>query len=284
MLSQPRAPGVVLRLRGGGADPRETPGVGVDFGRTAQDYAAHRAGFPKELFDRLAAMGIGRSGQRLLDLGTGTGTLARGFARRGALVVGTDPSEPLLVEARRLSATEGVQVDYRVGQAEDIDSEDAAFDVVTAGQCWHWFDRPEAAAECIRVLVPGGAIAICHFDWLPLPGNVVAVTEALILLHNPEWPYAAGLGMYPLWTLDVAGAGFTGIETFSFDVDVLYGHAAWRGRIRASAGVAASLPPDAVAAFDAELARLLDQDFPEEPLPVPHRVWALVARVPGRTP
>ncbi len=258
--------------------------MGVDFGRTAQDYAAHRAGFPKALFDRLAAMGIGRSGQRLLDLGTGTGTLARGFAQRGALVIGTDPSEPLLVEARRLSERDGAQVDYRVGRAEDIDSEDAAFAVVTAGQCWHWFDRPAAASECIRVLVPGGALAICYFDWIPLPGNVVAATEALILEHNPAWPSSGGLGMYPLWTLDVAEAGFTAIETFSFDSAVLYSHAAWRGRIRASAGVAASLPPDAVATFDGELADLLEQDFSEEPLAVPHRVWALVARVPQSAP
>jgi len=257
--------------------------VGVDFGRTAQDYATHRAGFPRALFDRLATMGVGRSRQHLLDLGTGTGTLARGFAGRGAVVVGIDPSEPLLVEARRLSENEGVRVDYRVGRAEDIDADDGTFEVVTAGQCWHWFDRPAAAAECARVVVPGGALAICYFDWLPLPGNVVAATEALILLHNPEWPYSGGLGMYPLWTLDVAGAGFTGIETFSFDVDVSYTHAAWRGRIRASAGVAASLPPDAVVAFDDELADLLEADFPDEPLAVPHRVWALVARAPDRT-
>jgi SAM-dependent methyltransferase len=261
-------------------DPRENQDVGVDFGRTAQDYAAHRAGFPKELFDRLAAMGIGRSGQRLLDLGTGTGTLARGFARRGASVVGVDPSAPLLVEAERLSISEAVRVEFRVGRAEDIEAPDNTFDVVTAGQCWHWFDRPVAAAECMRVLVPQGTLVICHFDWLPLPGNVVAATEALILEHNPEWPLSGGLGMYPLWTLDVAEAGFTGLETFSFDVDVSYSHDAWRGRIRASAGVAASLPPDAVAAFDLELAALLDQDFASQPLAVPHRVWALVARTP----
>jgi SAM-dependent methyltransferase len=269
--------------RGTMIDPRETRAVGVDFGRTAEDYAAYRAGFPKELYDRLSAVGIGRSGQRLLDLGTGTGTLARGFAHRGATVVGIDPAEPLLVEARRLSRSDGVEVEYQVGRAEVIDAPDGAFDVVTAGQCWHWFDRPAAAAECMRVLRASGALVICHFDWLPLPGNVVAATEALILEHNPHWPLAGGLGMYPLWTLDVAEAGFIGLETFSFDVRVPYSHAAWRGRIRASAGVAASLPPDAVAVFDAELAALLDADFATEPMAVPHRVWALVARVPATT-
>ncbi|HLN41225.1 MAG TPA: class I SAM-dependent methyltransferase [Acidimicrobiales bacterium] len=258
--------------------------MGVDFGKTADDYAAHRAGFPRALFARLAAMGIGRSGQRLLDLGTGTGTLARGFARRGAKVTGIDPAEPMLRKARRLSQDEGVQVDYRVGRAEDIDSPDGAYDVVTAGQCWHWFDRVAAASECMRVLAPGGALCVCYFDWLPMPGNVVTATESLILQHNPGWSFAGGLGMYPLWTLDVAAAGFLALETFSFDVEVPYRHDAWRGRIRASAGVAASLPPDAVAAFDAELADLLARDFPHEPLAVPHRVWALVARKPNSSP
>jgi hypothetical protein len=48
--------------------------------------------------------------------------------------------------------------------------------------------------------------------------------------------------------------------------------------------VAASLPPDAVANFDTELAALLDEDYPDEPLAIPHRVWALVARAPTGTP
>jgi hypothetical protein len=134
------------------------------------------------------------------------------------------------------------------------------------------------------VLGTAGALAICHFDWIPLPGNVVAATEALILAHNPDWPFSGGTGIYPAWALDVAEAGFEAIETFSFDVDVAYTHEAWRGRIRASAGVAASLPADAVVGFDDELARLLERDFPTDPLAVPHRAWALVARVPVRQP
>src|SRR5579862_1764307 len=133
--------------------------VGVDFGRTAEDYAAHRAGFPPTLFDRLAAMGVGRSGQRVLDLGTSTGTLARGFARRGCAVTGLDPSEPLLDQARRLTVREALRVTYVVGRAEDIEVADDSVDVVTAGQCWHWFDRHQAATECLRVLVPGGSLA-----------------------------------------------------------------------------------------------------------------------------
>ncbi len=48
-----------------------------DFGRTADDYASHRAGFPDSLFERLSELGIGLEGQDVVDLGTGTGTLGR---------------------------------------------------------------------------------------------------------------------------------------------------------------------------------------------------------------
>jgi hypothetical protein len=96
---------------------------------------------------------------------------------------------------------------------------------------------------------------IAHFDWLPGPGNVVEATECLIEAHNPDWKLAGGMGMYPWWLRDVEAAGFHQIETFSYDVDVEYAPEAWRGRIRASAGVGASLPPDGVEAFDRALQR-----------------------------
>lgn len=250
----------------------------VDFGRTATDYAAHRAGFPDAFFARLDGFGVGRPGQRVLDLGTGTGTLARNLARRGARVIGIDPAPAMLDAARALDREAGVVVDYRVGRAEATGLDAASVDVVTAGQCWHWFDRARAAAEARRVLVAGGTLVIAHFDWIPLPGNVVEATEALIRAHNPAWTLAGGTGLHPRWLADAAVAGFRDLETFSFDVMVSYTHEAWRGRIRASAGVAASLPPDAVARFDDDLRTLLASSFPGSPLAVHHRVFALVGR------
>jgi SAM-dependent methyltransferase len=256
----------------------------VDFGRTAADYARHRAGFPEQLFARLAALGIGRAGQRVLDLGSGTGSLARGFARRGARVTALDLSVDLLAQARALAADEGVDIETVCAPAEDSGLPDAAFEAVTAGQCWHWFDRPRAAAEARRLLVPGGMLAICHFDWLPLPGTVpgtvVAATEALIEAHNPAWTLGGGDGRYPAWAADAADAGFGAIECIDFEISVPYGHEAWRGRIRASAGVGGSLAPEAVAVFDRALAALLAAEFPGAPLQVPHRCFAVIAKAP----
>ncbi len=129
--------------------------------------------------------------------------------------------------------------------------------------------------------MPGGCVVIAHFDWIPLPENVVAVTEAIILRHTPTWPFAGRAGLYPQWLVDLQSAGFTGIETFSFDLDVPYSHESWVGRVRASAPVAGSLDDDGVRACSDELAAMLVERFPDEPLAVPHRVWAVTARSAG---
>jgi len=256
--------------------------MNVDFGLTAGDYARHRAGFPASFFERIAAFGAGRSGQTLVDLGTGTGTLARGFAGRGCRVIGIDPSASMLEQARQLDAVAGVQVDHRVARAEETGLPGSSADVVTAGQCWHWFDGPRAAAEVARILRQDGVLVVAHFDWIPLAGNIVEATEALIQAHNPAWNMGGQFGIHPQCTRALGEARFRNFETFSYDVAVPYTPEAWRGRIRASAGVGASLPEEKVIAFDQALGRLLASDFPGELLEVPHRVFAVIARAPAR--
>ena len=261
-------------LRDGTAPP-------VDFGPTAADYGRYRAGFPARFFKRLFSDGWVVPDDRVLDLGTGTGTIARGLALRGCRATGLDSEHPLLTEAARLDREAATGVTYVEGRAEATGLPSDSFDVVTAGQCWHWFDREKTIAEVGRILVAGGRLVIAHFDWLPLTGNVVTMTERLIEAHNPSWHLGNASGLYPPWLTDAAEGGFENLETFSFDVDLPYTHEAWRGRIRASAGIGASLPAEEVASFDAELAAMLRRHWPLEPLLVPHRVWALKAEWPG---
>lgn len=89
-----------------------------------------------------------------------------------------------------------------------------------------------------------------------------------------------GCGIHWRAFAHLSAAGFRDLESFSFDIDQPYTHEAWRGRIRASAGVGASLDPEAVARFDADHAKLLAERFPEEPVLAPHRVFALIGRKP----
>lgn len=252
-----------------------------NFGAAAEDYARYRAGFPASVFERLSTYGIGRPRQTIVDVGTGTGTLARGFALRGATVLGVDPDERLLEQARQLDAMASVSIEYRPGVAESLPLDDASADAVAAGQCWHWFDGELAAREFARVTKPDGRVVVAHFDWLPLPGSVVEATERLIGKHNPAWSFGGGNGFHAESLPHLHAAGYGSFESFSYDVDAPYSPVAWRGRIRASAGVGASLSLDAVAAFDAELAALLAESFPGEVLEVPHRVFAIVGTLRG---
>ena len=250
-----------------------------NFGAVAQDYAKHRAGFPDSFYDRIKTFGIGLPGQQVVDIGTGTGVLGRGFARRGCRVIGIDPDERLLAQARLLDQTISVQTEYRTGIAEALPIVDGSADVITAGTCWHWFDGPVAAREVKRIGKPGAFVVISMFSWLPLPGNIVAATERLIEQHNPAWKFGGGNGFYLECIEHLQGAGIGNIETFSYDVHVPYTQEGWRGRIRASAGVGASLTPTEVQAFDVDLARMLEHSFNTEILQVHHRLLTVIGRV-----
>lgn len=252
----------------------------VSFGAAADDYARHRAGFPPAFFDRLRAHGVGLPGQSLLDLGTGTGTLARGFAARGARVTGLDPDGDMLARAAALAGSDGVDVRWVRAAAESTGLDTGTFDGISAGQCWHWFRRPEAAREARRLLRPDGALVIAHLDWLPLPGSVPALTESVLRAHGAGRFLTDGTGLYPQWLPDLPPAGFGAIETFSFDVALPYPRAGWAGRIRASAGVL-TLPTAAAEALDRAHQAALAEAFPGDALAVPHRVWAVVARAAG---
>lgn len=249
---------------------------GTNFGKAAGDYGTFRAGFPESVFERLAEFDVGLSGHAVVDLGTGTGTLARGFALRGCDVIGVDADLRMIGKAKQLDHQNNVSVRYVQAKAEATGLDGGAADLVTAGQCWHWFDRPQAIAEVMRLLKPGGTLVIANFDWLPLSENMVEATEALITQYNPDWHFGGGLGMYPQYLPGLSEAGMQNIRTFSYDVDVPYTPEAWRGRIRASAGVAA-LDADSAQQFDADLKGLLATRFPSSPLSVPHRVFAIVA-------
>jgi SAM-dependent methyltransferase len=250
--------------------------TGVDYGLAAEDYGAYRQGFPAAFFKRLQALGIGVAGQRLLDLGTGTGLLAREFARRGCRVTGVDFSARLLEIAQRANLGEVVRPHYVRVRAEATKLPAASFEVVAAGTSWHLFNRLAAAREARRLLLPGGRLVIAHLDWHTAPGSVAAATLHLMERHGPAATVPSSF-VFPDWTSDLIAAGFAGWEVFGFTTALQYTPLAWRGRVRASQRGAPAMAKADLDKFDASLGRMLARRFPGPALAVDHRVFALVA-------
>ena len=254
----------------------------VDFGRHSDDYAEYRPGFPASFYQRLDRL-IRLRGSRALDLATGPGTVALELAARGSSVVGVDISAQQVAAAARVARERNLEecTSFRVGDARKTRLEASSFDLVTAGQCWHWFDSAAAMAEALRVLRPGGLLAIAHYCYLAEHSPVARDTEELILKFNPSWTMAGWSGIFPELIDGVIRGGFELAEQFCYHHDEEFSHARWRGRVRTCNGVGSGgLPPSEVPRFDEALRRLLSERYPD-PMTVEHRVWCVVARKPS---
>lgn len=120
-------------------------------------------------------------GQRVLDVACGTGVLAAAAAERvgaGGTVIGLDPNDEMLTVARR----KRMRVDWETGRAEALPFPDAAFDRVVSQFGFMFFeDHAQALREMMRVLRPGGKLAVAVCDALDHSPGYAVLAE---LLHR----------------------------------------------------------------------------------------------------
>lgn len=252
--------------RSGGIDALAQEG----FSRGADAYERGRPGYPLEAVGWIcAALGVGAD-SRVLDLGAGTGKLAR-LVRElsGAEVIAVEP----VAEMREIAAAQGLQV--LDGTAEDLGVARGSVDAIVCGEAFHWFDGPRTLAEMARVLRPGGGLGLLWnvHAWDRGAGWVQAIEQLLAPYSDgrAETRYSSGAWRVaferdPRWSpLEQRVYG----HVLQLDASALVDHVD-------SVAFVAALPDAERAELLAEVRRIA-RDLPS-PLAIPYRTDAYVTR------
>lgn len=243
-------------------DSRIDKGKAFDWGKTSAEYARFRDIYPEKFYEKIVSRGLCVKGQKVLDLGTGTGVLPRNMYSYGAKWVGADISENQIAEAKRLSAEVNMDIDFLVSPTEKISFADSTFDVITACQCFWYFDHKLVAPNLAKMLKKDGRLLVLYMAWLPFDDKIAGESESLILKYSPDWT-GAGEVRKPIHIPQEVLEFFEVVYSEVYDIKVPFTKESWHGRIKASRGVGASLPPDELEQWDKEHRELLDRIAPE---------------------
>jgi SAM-dependent methyltransferase len=151
-----------------------------DFGQLAKVIQ----GCAEEFVDRLGLA----AGDRVLDVACGSGNLAIPAAQAGAIVTGVDIAINLVEQARERAKSEGLNVQFDEGDAEQLPYDDGSFDVVVSMFGAMFAPRPElAASELVRVCRPAGRIAMANWTPSGFAGQMFKVNAKHVALP-PNMP------------------------------------------------------------------------------------------------
>jgi SAM-dependent methyltransferase len=187
---------------------------------TSGDYA--KIGNPLVIIGELLCEAVDlRSGDRVLDVATGSGNAAISAARRFCEVTGMDLAPESIEHARKRAQAEGIDITFEVGDAEDLSYPDASFDVVlsTIGVMF-CPNQEKAAGELLRVCRPGGKIGLANWT----PDGFIGNMFRTIGKHVPPPP---GIKPPPLWGTEerlreLFGEGVSSLQTTRRTYNIRY--------------------------------------------------------------
>lgn len=236
-------------------------GKSFDWGRTSDNYARFRDIYPQEFYERIINRGLCIKGQKVLDIGTGTGVIPRNMACYGAKWTGTDISENQIKQAKLLS--KDMNIEYHVIPAEKINFPDSSFDVITACQCFWYFDHTVLMPKLFRMLKPNGRILVLYMAWLPFKDKIANASEKLVLKYNPEWS-GGGETMHPIFIPECYSENFELVFHEEYQLNVHFTRESWNGRMKACRGIGASLSEQDIASWEKEHINLLSEIASDE--------------------
>ena len=238
-------------------------GKAFDFGKTSKDYALFRDIYPDVFYKKIVDRGLCQNRQRVLDLGTGTGVLPRNMYKFGAQWTGIDISEEQISFARKMARENAMNIEFKAVPAEGISFPRESFDVITACQCFMYFDHEKLFPLLNSILKPNGKLLILYMAWLPYEDKIAGESEKLVLKYTPGWT-GAGEVRHHIQIPDIAKNYFTLLDSELYDVNVPFTRESWHGRMRSCRGVGASLSESEIYAWNKEHKELLEKIAPHE--------------------
>ena len=242
-------------------DKRIDGGKAFDWGRVSAEYAKYRDIYPQEFYRKIIDRGLCIDGQKILDIGTGTGVLPRNLYQYGGKWTGTDISKEQIQQARRLSV--GKDIKYYVSATENLNFPAESFDVITACQCFWYFDHKKVMSQFYDMLKSNGKILVLYMAWLPYEDGIAGKSEELVLKYSPGWS-GAGETMHPIKIPSCYSSEFELTYHEEYPVKVHFSRESWHGRMKACRGVGASLSKEELASWEQEHKELLLKIAPEE--------------------
>ena len=236
-------------------------GKEFDWGKTSMDYAKYRDIYPEEFYRRITARGLCVKGQSILDLGTGTGVIPRNMQKYGAKWTGIDISENQIEQAKVLSS--GMNIEYFCTPVEEADFPDNSFDVITACQCFWYFNHTALVPKLCDILKHGGFVVPMEMEWLPFEDDIAKQSEELVLKYNPKWS-GAGFKPHEFYIPECYFSRFELVYHEEYTLPVRFTRESWNGRMKACRGVGASLSEREISEWEKEHLRLLEKIAPHE--------------------
>lgn len=238
-------------------------GNSFDWGKTSDNYAKYRDIYPKEFYELIISRGVGIRGQKILDIGTGTGVLPRTMYNYGASWIGVDIAENQITHAKRLATEKNMNIDFEVCPAEEINYPAETFDAITACQCIWYPNHKILAPNVAKMLKTNGKFLILYMGWLPFEDEIASKSEEIILKYNPDWTGCKDT-RHHVWVPEEYLDFFDITFQKEFDVNVSFTKESWHGRIRACRGVEASMSYDALEKWDIEHRNMLEENGREQ--------------------
>ncbi|BCB02236.1 class I SAM-dependent methyltransferase [Bacillus sp. KH172YL63] len=208
----------------------------VNLGNMAVDCAAFCEDVPHQYFDSLKIRGIVWEGRKVAEIGSGTGALTRKLHKRGAEVIGVEPSQELRDTAKALESKQYLEIPYLTGTAESTNLPDCYYDMAMVHRSWHLFDRPKAIDEMQRILKDEGTFIVSDSEILS-DHEIVKDTMTFLQAPTGETPSQSPdqVNGFPVeWLLEWQGAGFMVKDFYSFHYRVDYSLKSWCERVGAS--------------------------------------------------